>query len=84
MGYNLHLEKIFNKIPKDKIELRKIELSLTDDFKKQKESKKETAPEELEQKESKKEDALVVVEENPVKNLKAEETKDLEKPILKD
>jgi len=50
----------------------------------QKESKKETAPEELEQKESKKEDALVVVEENPVKNLKAEETKDLEKPILKD
>ena len=56
----------------------------TDVLKKQKESKKEAAPEELEQKESKKEDALVVVEENPVKNLKAEETKDLEKPILND
>lgn len=35
MGYNLNLGKIFNKIPKDKIELQKIELSLTDDFKKQ-------------------------------------------------
>jgi hypothetical protein len=35
MGYNLNLQKIFNKIPKDKIELQKIELSLTDDFKKQ-------------------------------------------------
>ena len=35
MGYNLNLEKIFNKIPKDKIELKKIELSLVDDFKKQ-------------------------------------------------
>ena len=55
----------------------------TDVLKKQKESKKEAAPEELEQKESKKEAALVV-EENPVKNLKDEETKDLEKPILND
>ena len=35
MGYNLHLEKIFNKIPKDKIELKRIELSIVDDFKKQ-------------------------------------------------
>lgn len=35
MGYNLNLEKIFNKIPKDKIELKKIELSLVDDFKNQ-------------------------------------------------
>lgn len=35
MGYNLNLEKIFNKLPKDKIELKKIELSLVDDFKKQ-------------------------------------------------
>lgn len=35
MGYNINLEKIFNKIPKDKIELEKIELSLVDDFKKQ-------------------------------------------------
>lgn len=35
MGYNLNLGKIFNKIPKDKIELKKIELSLVDDFKKQ-------------------------------------------------
>ena len=35
MGYNINLEKIFNKFPKDKIELKKIELSLVDDFKKQ-------------------------------------------------
>ena len=69
----------------------------TDGLKKQKESKKEAAPEELEQKESKKEaapeeleqkeskkEAALVVEENPVKNLKDEETKDLEKPILND
>tara|TARA_R110000823_G_C15796859_1_gene486747 strand:- start:42 stop:461 length:420 start_codon:yes stop_codon:yes gene_type:complete len=35
MGYNINLEKIFNKLPKDKIELKKIELSLVDDFKKQ-------------------------------------------------
>jgi signal recognition particle subunit SEC65 len=46
MGYNLHLEKIFNKIPKDKIELKRIELSIVDDFKKQirifKEYNKET------------------------------------------
>ena len=59
-------------------------LRKTDDLKKQKESKKETTPEELEQKESKKEAAQVDIEENPVKNLKAEESKVLDEPILKD
>ena len=44
----------------------------------------ETTPEELEQKESKKEAAQVDIEENPVKNLKAEESKVLDEPILKD
>ena len=56
----------------------------TDDLKKQKKSKQEAAPEELEQKESKKEAAQVEVEENSEKNIKAEETKDLEEPVLKD
>ena len=35
MGYNLNLKRIFNKLPKDKIELKKTELSVVDDFKKQ-------------------------------------------------